>query len=59
VHLVTDVYDTVILAVLFRLPRPREGKRHVDVSENGLYWYFVVFSWIPIYAVIYWVPRLS
>jgi cytochrome c oxidase subunit III len=59
VHLVTDVYDTVILAVLFWLPKPREGKRHVDVSENGLYWYFVVFSWIPIYAVIYWVPRLS
>jgi cytochrome c oxidase subunit III len=59
VHLVTDVYDTLVLAVLFWLPRPREGKRHVDVSENGLYWYFVVYSWIPIYAVLYWVPRIS
>jgi cytochrome c oxidase subunit III len=59
VHLATDVYDTIVLAVLFWLPKPREGKRHVDVSENALYWYFVVLSWIPIYAVIYWVPRLS
>jgi cytochrome c oxidase subunit 3 len=58
-HLVTDVYDTIVLAVLFRLRTPREGRRHVDVSENGLYWYFVVYSWIPIYAVLYWLPRLS
>lgn len=58
-HLVTDVYDTGVLALLFWLPKPHEGKRHVDVSENGLYWYFVVLTWIPIYAVLYWVPRLS
>jgi len=58
-HLVTDVYDTAVLAVLFWLPGPREGKRHVDVSENGLYWYFVVYSWIPIYLVLYWFPRIS
>lgn len=59
VHLATDVYDTIVLAVLFWLPRPREGKRHVDVSENGLYWYFVVYSWMPIYAVLYLFPRIS
>jgi cytochrome c oxidase subunit 3 len=56
-HLVTDVYDTAVLAALF-FSGPIEGKRHVDVSENGLYWYFVVYSWIPIYVVTYWVPRL-
>jgi len=58
-HLVTDVYDTFVLAAFFFSGRPIEGKRHVDVSENGLYWYFVVWSWLPIYFVIYWVPRLS
>jgi heme/copper-type cytochrome/quinol oxidase subunit 3 len=36
---------------------PLEGKRFVDVSENALYWYFVVLSWLPIYAVIYWAAR--
>jgi heme/copper-type cytochrome/quinol oxidase subunit 3 len=35
-----------------------EGKRFVDVSENAVYWYFVVLSWLPIYAVIYWAARL-
>jgi cytochrome c oxidase subunit I+III len=34
-----------------------EGKRFVDVSENAVYWYFVVLSWLPIYAVIYGAPR--
>ena len=37
---------------------PFEGKRFVDVSENALYWYFVVLSWLPIYAVIYIAPRI-
>ena len=48
--------DTAVLAVLF-FTGPLEGKRFVDVSENALYWYFVVLSWLPIYAVIYWAPR--
>ena len=59
VHLATDVYDTLVLVALFFFARPLEGKRHVDVSENGLYWYFVVFSWVPIYAVMYLFPRLT
>ena len=57
VHLLTDAYDTGVLTVLF-FAGPLEGKRFVDVSENALYWYFVVLSWLPIYAVIYWAPRL-
>jgi heme/copper-type cytochrome/quinol oxidase subunit 3 len=55
-HLVTDTIDTGVLAVLLFIG-PLEGKRFVDVSENALYWYFVVLSWLPIYVVIYWVPR--
>jgi cytochrome c oxidase subunit III len=57
-HIVTDVYDTIVLAALFFLAKPLEGRRHVDVSENAMYWYFVLFSWLPIYAVIYWMPRV-
>lgn len=52
-HLVTDTIDTAVLAVLM-FTGPLEGKRFVDVSENAMYWYFVVGSWLPIYAVIYW-----
>lgn len=57
VHLLTDIYDTAVLAVLMRMG-PLEGKRFVDVSENALYWYFVVISWVPIYAIIYIAPRV-
>jgi cytochrome c oxidase subunit 3 len=57
VHLVTDTYDSAVLLTLF-FTGPLEGKRLVDASENADYWYFVVISWIPIYLVIYWAPRL-
>jgi cytochrome c oxidase subunit 3 len=55
-HLVTDAWDTGVLATLM-FTGPIEGRRFVDVSENALYWYFVVLSWLPIYAVIYWGAR--
>jgi heme/copper-type cytochrome/quinol oxidase subunit 3 len=55
-HLATDWADTVVLTVLF-FTGPLEGKRFVDVSENSLYWYFVVWAWLPIYFVIYWGAR--
>jgi len=56
-HLVTDVLDTIVLTVLM-FTGPLEGKRFVDVSENSMYWWFVVGSWPFIYATVYWVPRL-
>jgi heme/copper-type cytochrome/quinol oxidase subunit 3 len=56
VHLVTDFYDSAVLTVL-SYTGPWEGKRFVDISENALYWYFVVIAWVPIYAIIYLAPR--
>lgn len=56
VHLLTDFYDSAVLTVLM-FTGPLEGKRYVDVSENAMYWYFVVIAWLPLYAVIYWMPR--
>ena len=55
-HLLTDLVDTVVLAVLSFTPMV-EGKRFMDAAENADYWYFVIASWIPIYLVIYWAPR--
>ena len=55
-HLVTDFVDsTVLAALLFR--KPVGLRRCVDVSENCLYWDFVVLSWLPLYVVVYWLPR--
>lgn len=56
-HLITDAYDTLVLAALFFTER-LECKRYVDASENAAYWYFVIISWLVIYAVIYWGARL-
>ncbi|HJQ35305.1 MAG TPA: cytochrome c oxidase subunit 3 [Pyrinomonadaceae bacterium] len=55
-HLITDALDSIVLLALM-LVGPVEGKRFVDVSENALYWYFVVGLWVPTYVVVYWVPR--
>jgi heme/copper-type cytochrome/quinol oxidase subunit 3 len=33
------------------------GRRYTDVEDNAVYWDFVVLSWLPIYVLIYWVPR--
>jgi heme/copper-type cytochrome/quinol oxidase subunit 3 len=56
-HLVTDLLDSLVLAALFWSSKI-EAKRFVDLSENADYWYFVVLAWLPIYATIYWAPRL-
>lgn len=57
-HILTDFVDSCILAaVLYK--GPVKLSHMVDVSENALYWYFVVLAWLPIYALIYWAPRLA
>jgi cytochrome c oxidase subunit III len=55
-HLLTDLVDTIVLTVLM-FTRHGHGKRFSDVGDNAFYWYFVVASWLPIYALLYWVPR--
>jgi cytochrome c oxidase subunit III len=56
-HIVTDFLDSSVLTALMFIG-PVEELRFVDVSENSLYWYFVVLAWLPVYGVIYWAPRL-
>jgi cytochrome c oxidase subunit III len=56
-HLLTDLMDSVVLTALMFTKHGHEARRMVDVAENCFYWYFVVFSWLPIYAVLYWAPR--
>jgi heme/copper-type cytochrome/quinol oxidase subunit 3 len=56
-HLLTDLGDTLVLAVLMFTRHAKNGKRFSDVSDNAFYWNFVVLSWLPLYFLIYWVPR--
>jgi heme/copper-type cytochrome/quinol oxidase subunit 3 len=57
-HLITDVIDTIVLGVLM-FTGPLDGSRFVDVSENAMYWWFVVLGWIPVYLTIYIAPRVG
>jgi len=56
-HILTDFGDTVVLAVLMHTRHGMEGRRFVDCAENAMYWRFVWICWLPIYLLIYWVPR--
>jgi cytochrome c oxidase subunit III len=57
IHIATDWGDTVVLTALMFTRHGIEGRRFVDVSENALYWRFVWLAWLPIYLLIYWLPR--
>ena len=56
-HILTDWIDTLVLTALMFTWHGSTGRRFVDVSENSLYWRFVWITWLPIYLLIYWVPR--
>lgn len=57
-HLLTDVGDTLVLTALMFTRHGRSPRRFGDVEDNVLYWDFVILSWLPIYGLIYWMPRL-
>jgi heme/copper-type cytochrome/quinol oxidase subunit 3 len=46
-----NVENALFLALLYK--GPLEKKHLVDLEMNGLYWYFVVVSWLPLYAILY------
>ncbi len=57
-HIMTDLADTLVLAVLVFTRHGRNLRRFGDVQDNAMYWNFVVITWLPIYGCIYWVSRL-
>ena len=58
-HLITDLGDTLVLTVLMFTAHGENPRRFSDTSDNAFYWYFVVLSWLPIYFVLYWLPRIG
>ena len=57
-HIITDLVDTLVLAALIFTRHGQNRRRFGDVQDNAMYWNFVVAAWLPIYACIYWIPRL-
>lgn len=56
-HLLTDFVDTGFLTV-FLFTKEIDTERFSDVDDDCVYWTFVVIAWLPIYALVYWAPRL-
>lgn len=57
VHILTDWAESVVLTALMCTGHGKKPRRFVDVSEDALYWRFVWITWLPIFALIYLVPR--
>jgi cytochrome c oxidase subunit III len=57
-HVITDLADTIGLAV-FTQTHEVDTHRFADVADNCLYWHFVLVAWLPMYALVYWAPRLA
>jgi heme/copper-type cytochrome/quinol oxidase subunit 3 len=57
-HIITDLIETLVLACLMFSRHGDNGRRYGDVSDNAMYWNFVVATWLPMYICLYWVPRL-
>jgi cytochrome c oxidase subunit 3 len=57
-HLLTDVGETIVLTALMFTRHGKSGRRFADVEDNAFYWDFVVVAWLPLYFLIYWMPRL-
>lgn len=56
-HLVTDLGDTIVQSAWLYSHRI-DTDQFSDVQDNCDYWNFVVIAWLPIYFLIYWLPRL-
>jgi heme/copper-type cytochrome/quinol oxidase subunit 3 len=57
-HLITDLGDTIVQSVWLFTHRI-ETDQFSDVQDNSEYWTFVVLAWLPLYVLIYWIPRLA
>jgi cytochrome c oxidase subunit 3 len=56
VHVVSAVVGTAVVGIL-GLIGYFSPKQQIGVIVDTLYWNFVALAWIPLYLVLYWVPR--
>ena len=57
VLILLEVAETVGGMLLFLFGKPLQTKHFVDATDNAMYWRFVTLGWIPLYVVVYLLPR--
>jgi len=56
-HVTASLAETAVILAVFLL-EPIERRHYLDARLDGVYWYFVVGAWIPLFCVVFLVPRL-
>jgi heme/copper-type cytochrome/quinol oxidase subunit 3 len=56
-HLLVLTTETIFL-VVWMLFRNFDEKHRVDITILAVYWYWVAGIWIPLYAILYFGPRI-
>lgn len=55
-HIVTEWAECAVQAV-WLFTHEIGDDQFSDVEDSANYWFFVVLTWLPLYALIYWAPR--
>lgn len=57
-HLLAGTIGTFLIG-LAMVVGPVEKKHYTDASAVVVYWYFIVISWVVLYAIVFLVPRFA
>ena len=56
-HLLAGTIETLLIALVIFVG-PAEKKHYGDAVAMAVYWYFIVISWVVLYAIVFVVPRV-
>jgi len=54
---IVDVFESATFCAIFR-HGTAERKHYPDASDAAGYQYFLSLAWIPVYVVVFWLPRI-
>jgi cytochrome c oxidase subunit III len=55
--LAVEVGETAVMSAIFWAGR-QEAKHYSDVTDICMYWYFMCLCWLPLYAIVFLLPRV-
>ena len=56
-HVVTELGETGV-QTLWLFTHEIGDDQFADMEDDSNYWTFVVVAWLPLYGLVYWLPRL-